>query len=109
MQTIQDLPAGGAVKLTTSRYYTPNGRSIQALGIEPDIQTQPGSWVRPDQVSDFTPLTESSLRGSLVNEDDDAVEADGEPPEDNLVYDDYQLFEALNLLKGLTILSKKTS
>lgn len=109
VQTIQDLPAGGAVKLTTSRYYTPNGRSIQALGIEPDIQTQPGSWVRPDQESDFTPLTESSLRGSLVNEDDDAVEADGESPEDNLVYDDYQLFEALNLLKGLTILSKKTS
>jgi len=109
VQTIQDLPAGGAVKLTTSRYYTPNGRSIQALGIEPDIQTQPGSWVRPDQASDFTPLTESSLRGSLVNEDDNAVEADGEAPEDNLVYDDYQLFEALNLLKGLTILSKKTS
>ena len=112
VQTIQDLPAGGAVKLTTSRYYTPNGRSIQALGIEPDIQTQPGSWVRPDQDSDYTPLTESSLRGSLVNEgeaeESDAAEP-GEIPEDNLVYDDYQLFEALNLLKGLTILSKKTS
>ena len=112
VQTIQDLPAGGAVKLTTSRYYTPDGRSIQALGIEPDIQTKPGSWVRPDQESDFTPLTESSLRGSLVNEgeneDGDTTEP-GEVPEDNLVYDDYQLFEALNLLKGMTILSKKSS
>ncbi len=110
VQTIQDLPAGGAVKLTTSRYYTPNGRSIQALGIEPDIQTKPGSWVRPDEESDFTPLTESSLRGSLINEEDDGEGTEvGESPEDNLVYDDYQLFEALNLLKGLTILSKKTS
>ena len=112
VQTIQDLPAGGAVKLTTSRYYTPNGRSIQALGIEPDIQTKPGSWVRPDEESDFTPLTESSLRGALINEnetDEEGALVDGEAPEDNLVYDDYQLFEALNLLKGLTILSKKTS
>jgi len=106
VQTIQDLPAGGAVKLTTSRYYTPNGRSIQALGIEPDIQTKPGSWVRPDQESDFTPVTESSLRGSLTNEDEDeSGEESEESEEDNLVYDDYQLFEALNLLKGLTILS----
>lgn len=110
VQTIQDLAAGGAVKLTTSRYYTPNGRSIQALGIEPDIQTKPGSWIRPNEESDFTPLTESSLRGSLVNENDGGDETeDGEVAEDNLVYDDYQLFEALNLLKGLTILSKKTS
>lgn len=106
VQTIQDLPAGGAVKLTTSRYYTPNGRSIQALGIEPDIQTRPGSWVQPDEESDFTPLTESSLRGSLVNEGDDGTDVE-ETAEDNLVYDDYQLFEALNLLKGLTILSER--
>ncbi|MFK7889198.1 MAG: S41 family peptidase [Granulosicoccus sp.] len=111
VQTIQDLPAGGAVKLTTSRYYTPNGRSIQALGIEPDIQTKPGSWIRPDEEADFSPLNESSLRGALTNttvgeDDNEAVNSDAE---ENLVYDDYQLFEALNLLKGLTILSKKTS
>ncbi len=110
VQTIQDLPAGGAVKLTTSRYYTPNGRSIQALGIEPDISTKPGSWTRPENESDFTPLTESSLRGSLTNTTvEEGAEATGEEAkEDNLVYDDYQLFEALNLLKGLTILSKKS-
>ena len=39
VQTIQNLPNGGAVKLTTARYYTPSGRSIQAQGIEPDIVT----------------------------------------------------------------------
>ncbi len=113
VQTIQDLPAGGAVKLTTSRYYTPNGRSIQALGIEPDISTQPGSWSRPEEEGDFTPLTESSLRGALSNtdeeEDKDAEGEDAEESGDNLVYDDYQLYEALNLLKGLSILSQKSS
>lgn len=111
VQTIQDLPAGGAVKLTTSRYYTPNGRSIQALGIEPDIQTKPGSWIRPEDETEYTPLSESSLRGALSNtsvEDEEGQEG-LENSEENLVYDDYQLFEALNLLKGLTILSKKTS
>ena len=113
VQTIQDLPAGGAVKLTTSRYYTPNGRSIQALGIEPDISTKPGSWIRPEDENGYSPLTESSLRGALSNTtvegEEPSAEEDGEESEDNLVYDDYQLFEALNLLKGLTILSKKSS
>jgi len=107
VQTIQDLPAGGAVKLTTSRYFTPKGRSIQALGIEPDIATQPGSWSRPEDDSDYTPLSESSLRGALSNttvDEANGEEASEELAEDNLVYDDYQLFEALNLLKGLSIL-----
>ncbi len=111
VQTIQDLPAGGAVKLTTSRYFTPKGRSIQALGIEPDITTKPGSWIRPENDSDFTPLTESSLRGALSNTTVDEGPSEEETvaeKEDNLVYDDYQLFEALNLLKGLAILNKKT-
>ncbi|MFT5895429.1 MAG: carboxyl-terminal processing protease [bacterium] len=110
VQTIQDLPAGGAVKLTTSRYFTPNGRSIQALGIEPDIATKPGTWTRPDGDSTIAPLSESNLRGSLSNTtvgDDEATDEAEEEKEDNLVYDDYQLFEALNLLKGLAILNKQ--
>jgi len=126
VQTIQDLPAGGAVKLTTSRYYTPDGRSIQALGIEPDIETYPGLLNRPDEdEAALGPLTESSLRGALVNESDDeddedaATDADGAEmtggeDEDadesaDLVYDDYQLYEALNLLRGLSILSRRDS
>jgi carboxyl-terminal processing protease len=118
VQTIQDLPAGGAVKLTTSRYYTPDGRSIQALGIEPDIITRPGQLKKPGEDEDdgFSPLTESSLRGSLSNttikdkeEGEDTADSEDEDKTDNLVYDDYQLYEALNLLKGLTILSKNDS
>ena len=120
VQTIQDLPAGGAVKLTTSRYYTPDGRSIQALGIEPDIETYPGLLNRPDEdEAALGPLTESSLRGALINESDDeedpatdgdGAETTGEEDEGaDLVYDDYQLYEALNLLRGLSILSRKDS
>ncbi len=112
VQTIQDLPAGGAVKLTTSRYYTPNGRSIQALGIEPDIYTQPGTWTRAE-VNGVTPLSESSLSGHLTGDDEEADatgSADGEDGdvEPDLASDDYQLFEALNLLKGLSILSQRS-
>ena len=120
VQTIQDLPAGGAVKLTTSRYYTPNGRSIQALGIEPDILTR-AETVNRREGDAFNPLTESSLRGSLRNttvEDEEAEDTDAESSDEavddaqsaeDLVYDDYQLHEALNLLKGLSILSRKDS
>ena len=120
VQTIQDLPAGGAVKLTTSRYYTPNGRSIQALGIEPDILTR-AETVNRREGDAFNPLTESSLRGSLRNttvEDEGAEDTDAESSDEavddaqsaeDLVYDDYQLHEALNLLKGLSILSRKDS
>ncbi len=115
VQTIQDLQTGGAVKLTTSRYYTPNGRSIQALGIEPDIKNKPGTWNKPDEEdSGFTPLSESSLTGHLSNNDSKEDELasedeDAQKKADNLVYDDFQLYEALNLLKGLSLIAKKDS
>ncbi len=108
VQTIQDLQTGGAVKLTTSRYFTPDGRSIQALGIEPDIETKPNTWNKPEEEeSDFTPLTESSLSGHLSNNDEkeEGDEKDKANSSDDLVFEDFQLYEALNLLKGLSILS----
>lgn len=112
VQTIQDLPGGGAVKLTTSRYYTPKGRSIQALGIEPDIATQPGTWTR-EEGNEVSPLSERSLSGHLegADEEDKAVSSDESASDEenstDLATDDYQLFEALNLLKGLSILSQR--
>jgi len=106
VQTIQDLQTGGAVKLTTSRYFTPNGRSIQALGIEPDIETKPGTWNKPEDEEEFKQLTESSLSGHLSNNDDkEEGEEEDTNSADDLVFEDFQLYEALNLLKGLTILS----
>ncbi len=113
VQTIQDLQTGGAVKLTTSRYFTPNGRSIQALGIEPDINNKPGTWNKPEEESDYKPLTESNLSGHLTGEDEPTAEEkkaeEEEKKADNLVFDDFQLYEALNLLKGLAILKKQES
>lgn len=107
VQTIQNLPNGGAVKLTTARYYTPSGRSIQAQGIDPDIVTG-NLRVSQREDSGIEPITESSLSGHLSNGNDTeaATETEDEAAPVNLAEDDYQLNEALNLLKGLTILSK---
>ena len=109
VQTIQNLPDGGAVKLTTARYYTPSGRSIQAEGIKPDIVTG-NLRVSKREESTIDPITESSLSGHLENTDsnDDAAKTASAAPKPNLAEEDYQLNEALNLLKGLTILSKKS-
>jgi len=107
VQTIQNLPNGGAVKLTTARYFTPSGRSIQAQGIEPDIVTG-DLRVAKRESSGIEPITESSLSGHLTNPEDGEEVEDLETAETgNLAEDDYQLNEALNLLKGLTILSRK--
>ena len=111
VQTIQDLSSGGAVKLTTARYFTPSGRSIQALGIAPDIATDNIKLARNEGEESLSPVTESSLSGHLSNPTDSEGEnsADGDAkPVVDLLNNDYQLYEALNLLKGLTILSGKS-
>lgn len=108
VQTIQNLANGGAVKLTTARYYTPSGRSIQAEGIEPDIVTGNLRLTRREE-SGIEPITESSLSGHLSNPEEQSTDptTDDAESETTLAEDDYQLNEALNLLKGLTILSRK--
>jgi carboxyl-terminal processing protease len=107
VQTILPLSNGTAVKLTTARYYTPSGRSIQAEGIEPDIALDP---VRVSAVeSSFEPIKESDLSGHLMNGNGKKPgKKDGEKTRDkeeekSLAQTDYQLYEALNLLKGLAI------
>ena len=106
VQTILPLSNGTAVKLTTARYYTPSGRSIQAEGIEPDI---PLDQVRVSAVeSSFEPIKEADLSGHLMNGEGKkggkkGGEKDQEKDEKPLAQSDYQLYEALNLLKGLAI------
>ena len=106
VQTLLPLDNGDAIKITTARYYTPNGTSIQAAGIVPDIALDPGvvlaSRDRPPT------LREADLRGHLENEADDGtapalapVLADTQPEED-----DYAVREALNLLKGVAVFSR---
>ncbi len=114
VQTIQDLSNGGAVKLTTARYFTPSGRSIQAQGIDPDIITAVVKLAKNDENNAIAPVTESSLSGHLSNPNNDNAEPlkEEEPKEkttnniNNLIQSDYQLYEALNLLKGLAVFSK---
>jgi carboxyl-terminal processing protease len=65
VQTIIPIGRQGAIRLTTARYYTPSGRSIQAKGIDPDIEILPDL---PDDVEEFTTLSEAELRGHLQGE-----------------------------------------
>ena len=102
VQTILPTSNGGAVKLTTARYYTPSGRSIQAEGISPDV---PISKVKLEAAaqSEFGPIKEADLTNHLSN-DKSPKKGDlksEEKPEDALAVQDYPLNEALNLLKGI--------
>jgi carboxyl-terminal processing protease len=109
VQTIQELRNGSAVKLTTARYFTPNGRSIQARGIVPDISLNTLKISSPDK-GDAATFSESDLDGRLSNpngdSDDTADSAKTTEDTEKLVETDFQLFEALNLLKGLHILNQ---
>ena len=105
VQTILPLSNGTAVKLTTARYYTPSGRSIQAEGIKPDIELD---QVRVSALQrSVDPIKEADLSGHLSNGNGKKLnkrnkEKDDEE-EESLAESDYQLYEALNLLKGLAI------
>ena len=107
VQTIMPMPGHGAIRLTTARYYTPSGVSIQAKGIEPDIEV---ALARIEEL-DQGPLREEDLRGVLdgSNDNADAKQADEkeDPTEKAAETDpskiDYQLARALDLLRGLTI------
>ncbi len=110
VQTIQELRNGSAVKLTTARYFTPNGRSIQARGIVPDISLKTLKLSASDS-NDGASFSESDLDGRLSNpngdKDDTDTSAKTNKDTENLAETDFQLFEALNLLKGLHILNQQ--
>ena len=101
VQTIVPIDDRTALKLTTARYYTPSGRSIQAQGIEPDIELARGSVTLAEQ-SDIAPLKEADLMRHL-DDANDPIEGDDEAEDSSLAAEDYQLSEALNVLKGLSL------
>ena len=104
VQSILPLRNGSAVKLTTARYYTPDGRSIQAEGIVPDVEIA-NLRVADQQSSDV--LRESDLPRHLRSDGAASpAHSDGDVPGSALAKRDYALAEALNLLKGLTILGR---
>jgi len=111
VQTIVPLANGSALKLTTARYYTPSGRSIQATGIVPDIAVEEAKVTKSEQQDR---LREADLARHLENGDaETAPRTDQKKPADKKKdnksarglpsEDDYQLSQALNLLKGVTI------
>ncbi len=108
VQTILPMNNGAALKLTTARYYTPAGRSIQAEGIVPDIPLDRINLTAANE-PEFEPVTEADLAGHLDNgkgdKNSDEEQAKDEETKQS-ISKDYQLFEALNLLKGLHILTQ---
>src|SRR5206468_10005248 len=124
VQTIIPLPGHGAMRLTTARYYTPSGRSIQAKGIEPDIVVEPA---KIEKLAQGELPHEADLRGALTNDTDGAAQGQKKPanpagpvtpgakpstegPEQEPtvapltigdVTQDYQLARAVDLLRGL--------
>ena len=100
VQTILPVSDTRAVKLTTALYYTPNGRSIQAEGIIPDIVVERAeiTSIEPGQQT-----KESDLRGSLNRSNTKAALSESESLRD-LRNSDNQLYEALTLLRGINLL-----
>lgn len=100
VQTVLDVGQQEAIKLTTARYYTPSGRSIQAAGIVPDVFVAQREF--KEQEASFARVKENDLPGHLENEN--APDADNNEDLEELAKD-YQLNEAFNLLKGLILYS----
>ncbi|MBO9407598.1 S41 family peptidase [Shimia sp. R9_1] len=114
VQTVMPLRGDGAMRLTTARYYTPSGRSIQALGVSPDIvveQPRRAPETEEEEETNRNIRSEADLRGSLNNDsltEDERrqIEEDREKAEAaaKLREEDYQLAYALDILKGLSAL-----
>ncbi|ERP91958.1 peptidase S41 [Marinobacter sp. ES-1] len=107
VQTVIPLDETHAIKMTTARYFTPDGRSIQATGIKPDIEVRPAELTELDSRQFFT---EADLTGHLTGENEEKAKEQREQQaetEQSAANRDYQLRSALNLLKGMRILNRK--
>ena len=105
VQTVLPLDADHAVKITTARYYTPNGTSIQAEGIKPDIALA-DLTVNPADSPPVLISSEADLPHHLANENTNAstdINNDGSAADAKLATSDYALAQALNVLKGMAL------
>ena len=115
VQTVMPIQGEGAMRLTTARYYTPSGRSIQALGISPDIFVEQPPRPTTPEAEEEEPhdrRSEADLRGAITNDsmtEDELRQAEEERKraEDaaKLRKDDYQLAYALDILRGLSAIA----
>lgn len=105
VQTVLPLRNKGAMRITTARYYTPSGRSIQATGIEPDIEVKPAK-VEEIQSHGLN-LSEADLKGALKNEQAKDTKKNEKAEQDKEKdAKDYQLVRALDLVKALYLHSQ---
>ena len=105
VQTILPNNKGGAIKITTARYFTPAGRSIQAEGISPDVEL---AKVKLESVDEgFFLIKERDLTKHLENPDGEQTVVEKKKESKHDISKDYPLNEALNLLKGISILSRQ--
>jgi carboxyl-terminal processing protease len=113
VQTIIPVSGHGAMRLTTARYYTPSGRSIQAVGIEPDIVVE---QARIEKIDQPKRRREADLRGALENDNGEDAQEPGGGNNDKVSGDeeagkseaiDYQLVRALDLVRGLSLFSER--
>ena len=108
VQTIVPLTGEVAMRLTTSRYYTPSGRSIQKTGITPDIIVEAA---KIEKNKTTARRRETDLRGALENKDKDEKKTSsttkGRPSAKVMAKTDYQLARAVDLLKGLAVLKTR--
>ena len=95
------------MRITTARYYTPSGRSIQAKGIEPDVEVKPAKLEVLE--SGGFGMSEADLRGALKNENagEDKSKDTSDNNQDDDMLKDYQLMRAVDMVKGLGLYSKK--
>jgi carboxyl-terminal processing protease len=104
VQTIMPLPGHGAIRLTTARYFTPAGTSIQAKGITPDIEVRQS---RVEVIDQGAARREADLRGRLENDqvegEASAPVADGAAGGTGGDEEDYQLARAIDLLRGVAM------
>jgi carboxyl-terminal processing protease len=104
VQTIIPLSGSGAMRLTTSRYYTPSGRSIQAHGIDPDIEVE---QARLEPLDAGVSRREEDLRGALSNERSEEGDSTPDGAADEEEIEDYQLSRAIDLLQGLSLFRER--
>ena len=104
VQTIIPISGQGAIRLTTARYFTPSGRSIQAKGIEPDIAVE---QARIEPIENSRSRSEATLRNALSGDPESSDSNNGAKRSD-AAKDDFQLARALDLLRGLALFSGRS-
>lgn len=106
VQTILPLRNGAALKITTARYYTPSGRSIQATGIDPDISGSDLVLAGSEGANDFNDVREADLAGHLENENGEPGD-DDTSAEPSLIEKDPLVLQARNLIKAFDVIGSR--